>query len=129
MKRILYVGPLSYGGTCLQRLTSLKELGHEMVSIDTTSPKVSKKTFLVLRILWRLGFHPDLSGANQQIIKQVKHNIFDLVWIDKGVTITIKTLRAIKKMQPSCLLVTYNPDDIMNKRIAIETIYEWLTTL
>jgi spore maturation protein CgeB len=116
MKRILYVGNLFYGGTCLQRLTSFKELGYELDSIDTALPKVNKNIYLALRILWRLGFHPDLSGANQQIISQTQHNVFDLVWIDKGLTISAKTLLSLKKIQPSCLLVSYHPDDVMNPR-------------
>ena len=117
MKRILYVGTLSYGGTCLQRLISFKELGHELDSIDTTFPKINKNIYLALRILWRLGIYPDLSGANQQIISKAEHNVFDLVWIDKGLTISTKTLLSMKKIQPSCLLVSYHPDDVMNPRI------------
>jgi spore maturation protein CgeB len=69
-----------------------------------------------LRILWRLGFHLDLSGANHQIINQIKRNGFDLVWIDKGLTISANTLCKIKTIQPSCPSISYNPDDIMNRR-------------
>ena len=117
MKRILYVGTLSYGGTCLQRLTSFKELGHEMDSIDTTFPKVSKNIYLALRILWRWGFILICRELTSKSLAQVKHNIFDLVWIDKGLTISAKTLLSMKKIQPSCLLVSYHPDDVMNPRI------------
>jgi hypothetical protein len=36
--------------------------------------------------------------------------------VDKGLTISGKALMAIKKIQPSCVSISFNPDDIMNRR-------------
>jgi spore maturation protein CgeB len=117
MKRILFVGPLVYGNTTIQRLRAFQELGHQVVSVDTATPQMRQELFLALRILWRLGIHPDMAGANFQMLNQVNRNTFDLVWIEKGLTISAKTLVRMKKIQPSCLSVSINLDDIMNKRI------------
>jgi len=134
MKRILYVGPLWYGSTCLQRLVAFKELVHEVVSIDTAAPNIKWGGLLALRVLWRLGFNPDLSGVNRRIFSEVKNQQFDMVWIDKGLEIKPETLRKAKELSPKITIVGYSPDDMGSRHnqsknfLACLPYYDWYCT-
>jgi len=123
--RILYVGPLWYGCTCRQRMEAMKDLGHEVVPIDTEPEDVSKKQRLFLYRIIRKVFGPlDLAGVNQQIVSLInseeKH--FDIVWIDKGVTIKAETLIKIREICPKTILAHYNPDDPFGRKQGLEWI-------
>lgn len=39
-------------------------------------------------------------------------NLYDLVWVDKGITIYPETLHYIKQKQPNAKLVSYSPDNM-----------------
>lgn len=114
--KILYVGALWFGSTALHRMVALQDLGHDVIGIDTTPPDRRWEHFLPIRILRRLGYHLDLAGANRRILEHIHRDSFDLLWIDKGLTIFPKTLKLVKRIQPGCLLVSYSPDDMMNPR-------------
>jgi len=114
--RILYVGALWHGSTARHRLVALQELGYEVRGVDTTVPKRKWKRTFLTRIFGRLGCPPDLARANQQILLQIKRNAFDIVWIDKGLTVGPRTLHAIKHQYPACRLISYSPDDMLNPR-------------
>jgi len=114
--RILYVGALWQGSTALHRMVALQDLGHEVVGIDTTPPNRRMERWLPMRILHRLGYLPDLAKANRRIRENMSRDTFDILWVDKGLTISPKTLRCIKDRQPECRLVSYSPDDMLNPR-------------
>jgi spore maturation protein CgeB len=56
----------------------------------------------------------DQTTANEGILAKVRECAFDMVWIEKGLTIKPATLREIRTAQPSCLIVGFSPDDMMN---------------
>ena len=63
--KILYVGPLFYGSTSLQRLKALAHLGHEPVSVDTCPPEVAARERRLGERLWRKLLGPrDLARAD-----------------------------------------------------------------
>jgi len=76
---ILYIGDLTEGGTCLQRMRALKDLGHNVLGINTRPDIVKRKEKNILyRIylkLFRIGinsFGPiDFANANSMIIERV----------------------------------------------------------
>ena len=110
--RILYVGPLWSGSTCLQRMQAMQDLGHEIVPVDTEPDKVQNKQKQLFYRIWRKIFGPaDLAKANHKILSACQQNELDVVWIDKGVTIKQKTLVKIKEISSKTILVHYNPDD------------------
>lgn len=117
--RILAVGGFSnYGesNTCLHRLWALKKYG--TVDIVDTSLNSQGYFYRVCNKLFNLGFSinlPDTCGANQKIKDCVKNIEYDVVWIDKGLSINARTLKFIKRILPSCLIVTFSPDN-MTKR-------------
>lgn len=118
--RILYVGPLWEGGTCLQRMNALIELGHYIKGIDTEPPHVRRaQRRLWNRIagkLFRMGlnaFGPrDLAGANRTILEHFRAERWDVLWLDKGLTIEATTLQEVKGRNPDCRNLGYSPDDM-----------------
>ena len=50
--KVLYVGPLWEGTTCLQRMQAMQDLGHEVIPIDTEPEEVRKKQKPVIIYLY-----------------------------------------------------------------------------
>jgi spore maturation protein CgeB len=114
--RILYVGPMVMGSTTLQRFQALQDLGHDVEAVTTVLPNSAPlaQPPLFARA-WRKVFgQRDLVKANARMLAAVQRSRFDLVWIDKGLTIRPRTLQAIRKAQPRCRIVGFSPDDMMN---------------
>ena len=124
MLRILYVGPLWTGSTSAQRKQALCDLGHQVISIDTeplSARKVERR--LVYRIHYRLlksglipGCRgvPDRAKANLQLLQRIRDEEFDVLWLDKGLTIAATTLAQAKRRLPQCRIVGYCCDDLLN---------------
>ncbi len=113
---VLYVGPLYKGGTCLQRMKALQDLGHIIYPIDTRPVSVEEKEKKLIFRVARNFFGPqDFAGANKNIVELIKHKKIDIVWIDKGLTIKKDTLEFIRSTQPRAIIAGYSPDD-MNGR-------------
>lgn len=110
---ILFVGPLWIGSTSRQRLLTLEELGQYVISVDTSLPSLPLVLSSLNRVSSRLGVYLDLSGANNLILENIDKNIFDIIWIEKGLTIKPNTLKKIKEVQPSSKLVAFSPDNML----------------
>lgn len=120
-KRILFVGPIWSGSTSLQRMRALEDLGHIVVGLNVEPPEVQKAQRRLLRRikgkLYRLGWDcnspgDDLAGINLKIRDHFKKSTWDILWIEKGLTILRKTLQAVREFQPDCAIVGYSPDDM-----------------
>ena len=57
---------------------------------------------------------PDEARANAQILERVRLDHYDVLWLNKALTIYRSTLEAVKRMQPKCLIVGYFNDDVLN---------------
>jgi len=113
--RILYVGELQAGGTCLQRKAALVDLGCEVTAIDTRPDWVlAKERQFLQRVRRKLRGPKDLAGANDQALRAMECSEFDLLWVDKGLAIEPATLAAFKNRFPAAKVVGYSPDDMMN---------------
>ncbi len=114
---ILYVGQSTAGGTSWMRMNALKELGHDVTAIDTR-PIVRLRGIkqLAFRFLNRMGFPPDLAGANDNIVKQIRMKEFDIVWFDSLREISRGTLREIKRESPDTMLVSLIMDDPFSRQ-------------
>lgn len=113
--KILYVGPLNRGGTCLQRMQALKDLGHEVTGVDTTPEDVWKKQKQFLYRVRRKILGPsDLAGINERILQLLKEYVYHILWIDKVLTIKAETLRTVKRGSPKTVIAGYSPDDMLN---------------
>jgi len=113
---ILYVGQLIKGSTTLQRLHALQSLGHIVVAVTTDKAyrNLAVNPSLIVRVRNKVMGLQDRVHANDNIRSEVQKRHFDLVWIDKGLTIRSDTLEAIRKKQPSCRIIGFSPDDMMN---------------
>ena len=112
---IIYVGPLDYGGTCLQRLKALEQLGHKVLPVDTCPPEATTRERYFHERVWRKLLGPrDLAGANARILQLVREQKPRILWVDKGLTIRPDTLQRAKAMAPGMVRVSYSPDDKLN---------------
>ena len=107
--KILYVGQLWEGGTCLERMRLLQGLSCQIVPFDTTSWIAEGSRWgrsLAHRVNWGLP----LEGLNNaltafaQTLRDVTH-----IWIDKGRWIYPSTVRFLKE-QTGATSVHYTPD-------------------
>jgi len=115
--KILYVGPLRFGSTTLQRLQALQDLGHQFVLCDYHSDNVARWDYFLPYRIWRKLFGPiDFAHVNKQIIQFCRTSKFDILWLDKGNTISPTTLTSIKRLQTECIVAGYSPDDMTGNR-------------
>jgi hypothetical protein len=115
---ILYIGASS--GTSLQRARALSELGHEVVHIPSNIPHAWRlpqqidPIFNIYRVANRIRPHPDFYGANLRALWAAGRRAFDVVWIDKGLSIGPATLDRLRGLLPRARFVSYSPDDMLN---------------
>lgn len=113
--KLLSVGAFSgLSNTCLHRHWALKKLIDQVDEVDTSIPKVT----LWYRITYHLFLYglpisiPESQNENKRIKELIDKNKYDIVWIDKGVTIRPDTLKYIKMKQPRCFIISYSPDNM-----------------
>lgn len=112
--KILSVGGMDgLSNTCLHRHWALEKIADQIDVINT-----SGFTSLWYKIAYHLFLYgipiriPENRKENSQIIEKINSTYYDIVWIDKGVTIFPETLQYIKKKSPKTLLISYSPDNM-----------------
>ncbi|WP_299319694.1 glycosyltransferase [uncultured Maribacter sp.] len=113
--KILSIGWFrSLSSTSLHRHWALQNNSDTIDKIEAGLPKIN---------LWhRIAYHlfqkgipvklPDDTNVNKKIKELVSHNTYDIVWIDKGVTINKSTLTFIKCKSPKTSIISYSPDNM-----------------
>lgn len=115
--RILYVGTLNEGGTCVQRMRTLIRLGHEVTPIDKVPGALAaRRLTFPWRVRNRLFGARDESQANERMLRLPGALSPDILWIDKGLTIRPETLLALRARWPEMLTLSYAGDDMFNPR-------------
>ena len=111
---VLSIGTFSshYGinSTCLHRTLVLEKIMARVDRIDTSGYNIY---YRIANRIFRHFFSiylPDIPKANEKIIDKVRTKHYDLIWIDKGITIHKNTLRQIKEFAPNVMIVGYSPD-------------------
>ena len=105
--KIFYIGQLDQGTTTLDRMNSLKHLGHEVVGFDIS--EYQSKFRLLRSMQWR--FQPSflLDRLNKDIQDTaISSGTFNCAWIDKGVWIFPETIHFLKKNLG--LIIHFTPD-------------------
>ncbi len=118
--RILYIGALRSGSTSLQRMNALLDLRHHVMGIDYTAHQpvtgVNRFLYRFRGKLYRMGLNAfsnkELANENFKIIEAIQKKQWDILWIEKGLTIERDTLHTVKSLQPGCVIVGYSPDDM-----------------
>lgn len=114
--RILSVGTFQkISNTCLHRHWALEKVADVVDKVDTVTE--SGITFW-----YRVAYHlfqyhlpvklPENCSENKRIKELVDTNFYDVVWIDKGVTIDASTLQYIKNNSPKTVIISYSPDNM-----------------
>lgn len=113
--KILSVGTFSnICNTSLHRHWALQKNATHVDEINTSA----KHTTLWFRIayhlfLWGLPIKlPESNRENNRIKELILKNRYDIVWIDKGVSIEASTLVFIKEKSPETIIVSYSPDNM-----------------
>jgi spore maturation protein CgeB len=112
--KVLFIGHLSPFARTSQRKRALEELGYS-VTAHSSPPEgltYEEKPSLSYRVLWKVGFEPDLTRANKAILLKLQNEYFDILWIEKGNAIWPRTLRAVKEVSPTTQVVSYTEDDM-----------------
>lgn len=113
--RILSVGSMSgISNTCRLRNIALEEIGQYVDVINSREKKINI-WYKIANRLFLMGFPvylPDTSLANKKIKDYIKLNEYDVIWIDKGITINPSTLKKIHRLQPQAKIVSYSPDNM-----------------
>ncbi len=114
-KKVLYIGPLQFGGTCLQRMNALIELGFYVFTIDTSLS--STRTIFAKaydKLISTIFNNKDIASANKKICESIIAENYDIVWIDKGLTIKPETIQKIKNSPYKTIVISFSPDDMLN---------------
>ncbi len=100
--------------TTKQRLLALKDLGvnFDVIYYSLLSTKISFITRVVRAGLLRAGFYPERNNENEQVVQASKKKRYDILFIEKGLSIRPGTLKKVKKNQPHIKIVSYSLDDI-----------------
>jgi len=107
--RLLYIGQLWEGGTCLERMKTLVEMGCHITAFDTT-PWLSGYSRWQQSIAHRINWGQPVAELNRALLRHTKTlQDINYVWIDKGRWIYPETLMALKDAT-SATFIHYTPD-------------------
>ncbi|WDF68990.1 glycosyltransferase [Sphingobacterium oryzagri] len=119
--KVLSVGTMvGLSNTCLHRHWALEKIADEIYVVNTRSEKTSF-FYKIANYLFQKGIPirlPDDCNANQEIrniIDQSGKEAFDVLWIDKGITINPDTLAHVRRLSPKTKIVSYSPDNMALK--------------
>lgn len=107
--KVLYIGQLNQGGTCLARAHALESYGWEIVPFDTL-PYLNNGGRIRRGLQHRLNFGPDVFRLNKDILNRCQFSEnFDAIWFDKARWVFPETLHALK-IKTNSILAHYTPD-------------------
>lgn len=117
--KILSVGQFSAHGlsnTCLHRNWALKKFG-EVDEVDSTLTNRLLLHCIVNYMFQKchLPIHFSSTSLNRDIRKRINDSVYDIVWIDKGIFVSAKTLKYIKQRSPRTIIVGYSPDNMAER--------------
>lgn len=122
--RILFVGPSRNGTTTEHRIGALEKLGHSVRVVSTLAAGEAIPTPTVVgRIgaklsLRGIGGPPrfvDRSGANEALLEALAIDSWDLLWLEKALTISGRTLEEVRRARPEMRIVGFSPDDMVGR--------------
>lgn len=114
MPVVIYVGDTTEGTTSEMRLRALTELGYHVVRVGHHVPAtLHGAAEFAVKVSYKLRRPLDLAGVNAAIVATVAEASPALLWIDKGIAIRPRTLRAVRRRQPSIKIIGFSPDDMV----------------
>ena len=110
--KILYVGDLRPGGSCLYRKLTLERLGHEVVGFDPGAYVIRNP--LLAKLAFRLASGPHALRLNHDLFEVARREEPDLLWADKVLLLTPRTLDRMHEM--GITTVSYMIDNAFGPR-------------
>jgi spore maturation protein CgeB len=105
--KILYLGDISLGQTCLMRLRALERLGHQVLGVNTVQPW-RQANWLQRQFQRRLQRGSVVDAINESVIATARDFKPDLVWADKQEFLRPETLHGLRVS--GTRLVSFTPD-------------------
>ena len=105
--KILYLGDIGPGQTCLMRLRALERLGHQVLGVNTVEPWRQAK-WLQRQVQRRLHRGSVVEAINDTVINTARDFKPDLVWADKQEFLRIETLQDLRRL--GARMVSFTPD-------------------
>ena len=105
--KILYLGDIGPGQTCLMRLRALERLGHQVCGINTVEPWRQAK-WLQRQVQRRLHRGAVVDALNATVLSAARDFKPDLVWADKQEFLRIETIHQLRLL--GARLVHFTPD-------------------
>lgn len=113
MLNILSVGKLlKPSNTAFHRSLALEKIANK---IDHVNTETSSFYYKLINKLFNIGCFlnlPDILNVNTEIKNLVSRNNYNIVWIDKGLTVNPSTLKFIKKRLPECKIISFSADNM-----------------
>jgi hypothetical protein len=107
--RILYIGQLWEGGTCLDRMRTLRDLECEMMPFDIT-PYQRGYSRPLRSLASRFNWGPPILHLNRDLLAYCRAvKCVDYVWVDKGMWVHPDTLAEIRNTM-GATTISYTPD-------------------
>ncbi len=123
-KKLLFVGPISnnnFNNTTYHRYKALISIGLDVEIFDTYND-FGKNLFInlynrIINKIFKLGFNIPLffKSLNKNLLTNVINKDYNLIWIEKGLTVNRKTLLLIKKNNPKIKIIGFSPDDMFSR--------------
>ena len=118
--KVLCVSLLSVGRPMRQRFDAMLDIGLSVSGIDYSvgPPQSHFRVFMKKALYWlfrhNLGRFKllDLNNTNKRILEKVSEEQWDVLWLDKALTVEKSTLLQVKRYQPNCKIVGFSHDDI-----------------
>jgi len=109
MRNILYIGKYTLGQTSRMRGELLKEILMEdnITVIDIDIPFFgAPRLFRSLAFKFKVG--PLIGGINRYILRNIRLEYYDMIWVDKGIYLTVETTKKLRSLTSK--LVHFTPD-------------------
>jgi spore maturation protein CgeB len=105
--KILYLGDLGHGQTCLMRMRAMERLGHQVLGVNTVEPWRQTR-WLQRQLQRRLHRGSVVDGINHAVLNAAREFRPDLIWADKQEFLLAETLHDLRKN--GARLVSFTPD-------------------
>ncbi len=120
-QKLLALSPVGgYGGfnTSVHRVRALESLGADVEVVDTALVELPLLAELRLRVHNRLFYRglnvplPDPTRSQQRALAAARRRHWDIIWLEKALTIGPRVLRALRELCPRARLIGFSADDM-----------------
>jgi hypothetical protein len=105
--KILYLGDIGPGQTCLMRMRALQRLEHRVLGVNTVEPW-RLASWLQRQVQRRMHRGSVIESINRAVLSAAREFHPELVWADKQEFLHIETIQELRKL--GARLVHFTPD-------------------